>query len=87
MLYCFVAYLYPGVHSPELVSEEMLAHSKVQVMTLAQAEKLGFSGVPPHPDGGEVWLIMGRKQDVNWLQRSLDSNPAVAQYQMVEVDL
>ena len=87
MLYCFVAYIYPGIQSPELVSEEMQAHSKVQIMTRAQAEKLGFQGIPAHPQGGEVWVIMGRKQDVNWLQRTLDTNPVVAQYQMTEVDL
>lgn len=86
MLILFVVYLYPNVHTNELLSEEMVEHSKVQLMTLAQADKLGFKGIPPHPQGGDTWVIVASRRDANWIQRSLDSNPAVAQYQQAEVE-
>lgn len=86
MLVVFAVYLAKGHGDDELISEEMLQHSKAQVMSLAQAERVGFRGIHPHPSGGDVQVIVARKQDVSWIQRRLDSNAWVQQFDMAEVD-
>lgn len=82
----FAAYLYPGMDAPDLISEEMAEHSKCQVMSLAQAEKLGFKGIPAHPQGGLVKVVVAQKRDASWITRSLDAHPAVSSYDWSEVD-
>lgn len=86
MLVVFAAYMARGHGDDELISQEMLEHSKAQVMSLDQAQKLGFQGIPDHPSGGSVKVIVARKQDVSWIQRRLDSHPWVQQFEMAEVD-
>lgn len=82
----FAAYLSPGMDAPDLISEEMQEHSKCQVMSLSEANKVGIKGIPDHPQGGTVKVVVASRRDVSWITRALDSHPAVSSYDWSEVD-
>jgi hypothetical protein len=81
-------HLAPGKKSFEL-SEEILAETKAQVMTHAEAVAVGFEGLPaPAPTGQprEVRYVAVRETDSRWILNSLEANPDVGSFKMHNVD-
>ncbi len=75
-------------HDPDaLLSEEALADTQAQVMTLDQAKAVGFSGARPDPKGREIRLVAVAPRDAQYVQRRLEANDAVVSFRAHEVDV
>jgi hypothetical protein len=86
MLMVFEVFLAPGADGSELLSAETIRSTQAQIMTLAEAKKVGFGGLPDPPPGKEVRLIAVAKRDANWIHRALETSEVVAGFRMHEVD-
>lgn len=86
MMVVFEVFLAPGAGADGLLSEETLRSTQAQVMTLDEAKKVGFGGLPEPPPGKEVRLIAVAKRDAQWIHRALETNEAVGNFRMHEVD-
>jgi hypothetical protein len=85
MMVVFEVFVAPGASPDGLLSEELKRETGAQVMTIDEARKVGFSGIP-EPAGREVRLIAVRKRDAPWIHRTLETNEAVASFRVHEVD-
>jgi hypothetical protein len=75
-------------HDPDaLLSAEVLAETKAEVLTLEQAARKGFSGVKADPGGREVRLITVPQHDAQFVQRRLEMSHAVVAFEKHEVDV
>lgn len=87
MLVLFEVLVAPG-HDPDaLLSEETLADTEAQVMTLAEAAAVGFQGAQPDPKGREIRLIAVTPGDARYVQRRLEANDAVLSFKPHEVEV
>jgi hypothetical protein len=84
MLNLFVAHLTPGADGSAILSAETVADTGAQVMTPEQAKAVGFAGLPDYP--ANVALIVSRTSDRNRILSSLEQSPAVAKFEVHEVD-
>lgn len=86
MLAVFEVYLAPGSDASDLLSKETIHATQAQIMTLAEAKKVGFGGLPEAPPGKEVRLIAVARRDANWIHRALETSEACAGFRVHEVD-
>ncbi len=86
MMVVFEVHVVPGSDPAGILSAETLRETQAQVMTFADAKKVGFSGLPDPPSDHEVRLIAVAKRDAPWIQRALETNEAVGQFRMFDVD-
>ena len=86
MLTVFEVYVFAGRDAGHLLSEETLRDTRAQVMTLAEAEAIGFSGIKPDPRGRETRLIAVAARDAQWVHRQLEANPDISSYRVHEVE-
>jgi len=87
MLVLFEVVVARGQDPDSLLSPEVLAETKAQVMSLDDARAVGFSGARPDPQGLEVRLVAVAPRDARFVQSRLESNHAVASFRAHEVDL
>ena len=85
MMVIFEVFVAPGADPSSLLSAETLRDTKAQVMTLDEARKVGFQGLPD-PKGKDVRLIAVAKRDASWIHRALETNEAVGNFRMYDVD-
>lgn len=81
----FEVYLARGKSADDLLSAEILRETQAQIMTLDEAEKVGFRGLQPVADAGELRLIAVTRRDAPWVHRSLEQNEAVASFRVHDV--
>lgn len=81
----FEVFVAPGADPSQILREETCRETQAQIMTLADAQKLGLRGVPD-PGGKEVRLILVKRQYLNWIHRSLEMSDAVAIFRVHELD-
>jgi hypothetical protein len=86
MLTVFEVFLAPGADAASLLSEETINTTQAQIMTHAEAKKVGFGGMPEPPPGTEVRLIAVARRDARMIQRALENNDAAGQFRVHEVD-
>jgi hypothetical protein len=86
MMVVFEVHLAVGADPSRLLSPEALRETHAQVMTVAEAKKVGFAGLPEAPADHEVRLIAVAKRDASWIHRALETNEAVGQFRMFDVD-
>jgi hypothetical protein len=86
MLAVFEVYLAPGADATNLLSAETIRSTSAQVMTLDEARKVGFAGMPDPPPGKEVRLIAVAKRDASWIHRALETSEVVGGFRVHEVD-
>jgi hypothetical protein len=55
-------------------------------MTLAEARKVGFQGMPDPEPGKEVRLVAIGRSNARWLQQALEANPDVLSFRVHDVD-
>ncbi len=84
MLIVFEVHLQPGADASKVLSPEILKETQAQLMTVQEAKKVGFGGLPDL--GPNVRLVAVAKRDSNWIYRTLESSPDVAAFKMHEVD-
>lgn len=85
MMVVFEVYLAPGADPSTLLTPQTQRDTKAQVMTLDEARKVGFGDLPD-PQGKEVRLIAVAKHDASWIHRALETNEAVGDFRMYDVD-
>jgi hypothetical protein len=76
-----------GEDAEAVLSAETLAETQAQVMTLAEAAALGFSGQQPDAKGREVRLVAVAPRDSQFVQRRLEASPAVQSFRVHEVEM
>jgi hypothetical protein len=89
MMVVFEVHVAPGGDPNRILSAETLRETQAQVMTSAEAKKVGFAGLPEPPFGHEsheVRLVAVAKRDAAWIQRALEANDAVGQFRVFDVD-
>ncbi len=86
MMVVFEVFLAPGADPETLLSAETLASTKAQVMTLEDARKVGFAGIPDPGEGKQVRLIAVAKRDAPWIHRALETNDAAGSFKVHDVD-
>jgi hypothetical protein len=85
MMAVFEVYLARGKSGDDLLSAEVLRETQAQIMTVEEAEKVGFQGIQPVEGAGEIRLIAVTSRDAPWVHRSLEQNEAVASFRVHEV--
>lgn len=83
MLVVFEAHLVPGSDASKILSAEVLKETQAQVMTPAEAKKVGFGGIPDL--GPDVILVAVTKRDSAWIQKALDMSEVVSGFKVHEV--
>lgn len=86
MLVLFEVVIARGEDPDGLLSAEALEETQAQIMTLADAEAVGFSGMRPDEKGREIRLIAVAPRDQQFVQRRLEASPAVQSFRVHEVD-
>ena len=86
MMVVFEVHVAPGADPKTLLTAETQRETQAQVMTLDEAKKVGFGGLPAPPADHEVRFIAVAKRDASWVHRALEGNEAVANFRMFDVD-
>ena len=86
MMVVFEVHVAPGNDPAGLLSAETLRDTAAQVMTLDDARKVGFAGLPDAPHDHEVRYIAVAKRDAAWIHKRLEITEAVATFRMFDVD-
>lgn len=86
MLSVFEVHLAPGADASDLLSAETIRSTSAQIMTLEEAKKVGFGGLPDPPPGKQVRLIAVSRRDAAWIHRALETSEAVGGFHVHEVD-
>jgi hypothetical protein len=86
MMVVFEVHLAPGADPSLLVSPETQRETQAQVMTLDEARKVGFAGLPEPPPGTVVRLIAVAKRDAPWIHRALETSEGVGTFRVHDVD-
>ena len=85
MMVVFEVFVAPGADPETLLSAETVRETKAQVMTVEDARKVGFAGLPDYGDK-VVRLVAVARRDAPWIQRALETNDAVGTFTMHDVD-
>jgi alanyl-tRNA synthetase len=85
MLIVFEVHLVPGADAADLLSAETIQSTHAQIMTVEEAKKVGFAGLPEPPPGKEVRLVAVAKRDAGWIHRALETSEAVGGFHVHEV--
>ncbi len=86
MLSVFEVHLAPGADASDLLTAETIRSTSAQIMTLEEAKKVGFGGLPDPPPGKQVRLIAVARRDAAWIHRALETSEAVGGFHVHEVD-
>lgn len=86
MMVLFEVFLAPGADPSTLLTQETQRETNAQVMTIDDARKVGFQGVPDPPQDKEVRLIAVARRDAPWIHRVLETNAAVGAFRTYEID-
>jgi hypothetical protein len=85
MLTVFEVHIVPDSPTDDLLSEEVKRETHAQVMTVEEAKKKGFGGLPDM--GPDVRLIaVNNKRDAGWINKVLEASPIVAAFNVHHVD-
>ena len=80
----FEVHMNPGSDGKDLLSAEVLAETKAQIMTPAEAKAIGFDGFPEDPN---LRLIAVTERDERWIEKALERAHDVRGYRAHRVDL
>jgi hypothetical protein len=86
MMVVFEVHVVPGCDPTTILTQETRNDTQAQVMTRAEAQKVGFGGLPEAPADHEVRYIAVAKRDESRIQRSFESNEAVGLFRKFDVD-
>ena len=86
MMVVFEVHVVPGCDPTTILTEESMRDTQAQVMTQAEATKVGFGGLPQPPADHEVRYVAVAKRDESRIQRSFEANEAVGLFRKFDVD-
>lgn len=85
MLVLFLVYLTPGADAGQILTRETLEDTQAQLMTPADARKVGFGGLPEDmPEN--VRVIAANARDKRRILNALEASPIVARFSVHDVD-
>lgn len=84
MIVVFEVYLVRGADPGALLTEAIKRETNAQIMTLDEARKVGFAGLPD-VEGEEVRLIAVAKKDAPWIHRTMETSEVVKSFRMYDV--
>ena len=89
MICLFEVFLTPGpkAEGETLLSDELMEHTQAQIMTPAEAEAVGFHGIPEDPEGRQRLFVAVSPRDARLVHTRLEANGSVAAFRMHEVDM
>lgn len=82
----FEVILAPGASAEGLLSPETIEDTKAQVLTRAEAEKIGFTGIPDDPQGRERRFIVAKRSDARRISNRLEVVPVVTGFDIHDFD-
>lgn len=82
----FEVHLAPGADPTGILTAETERETGAKVMTLTDARKVGFGGLPDAPADHEVRYVAVAKRDAAWIVQRLESSVAVAAFRAFDVD-
>jgi hypothetical protein len=85
MMVVFEVYLVPGADPSALLTPQTQRDTNAHVMTLDEARKAGFGGLPDS-QGKEPLLIAVAKHNASWIHRVLETHEAVGDFRMYDVE-
>jgi len=85
MMVVFEVFVAPDADPDQLLTPETLRETQAQIMTVAEAKKVGFDGLSD-PGDRIVRLIAVAKRDAAWIHRALESHAGVQTFRTHEVD-
>lgn len=83
----FEVYLTPGSFGQGLLTEETQADTQAQIMTKAEAEAVGFGGLPDDPAGRDRRFIVCAEKDARRIQNALTASAEVAAFDMHPINI
>lgn len=86
MMVVFEVHLALGADASAMIQPGTARETMAQIMTLEEAAKVGFGGLPAPPANVEVRLIVVAKRDAGWIMRDLELSPVVTGFRQHEVD-
>lgn len=84
MLTVLEVHIVPDSSTDDLLSDEVKRDTHAQVMTVEDAKKVGFAGLPDM--GPDVRLIAVNKRDAGWINKVLEASPIVAAFNVHHID-
>ncbi len=81
----FEVFLTPGSFGNALLTEETKADTQAQVMTKAEAEAVGFGGLPD--DGRERRFVVCAEKDARRIQNALTASADVAAFDVHPINM
>ena len=82
----FEVILAPGASADDLLTQETIDDTQAKVLTRAQAESIGFSGIPDDPEGRERRFIVAKRGDTRRIANRLEVVPAVTGFNVHDFD-
>jgi hypothetical protein len=86
MMVVYEVHLAPGTDPAGILTAETVRETQAQLMTLDEARKVGFGGLPDAPADHEVRYVAVAKRDASWIRQRLESSEAVAAFRAFDVD-
>lgn len=86
MLVVFEVHMALDADPEKLLSEEVKKETHAQLMSLEEAKKLGFAGLPAPPEDRKVVLVAVGRRDKNWVHNVLEADPSVLGFRAHDVD-
>ena len=82
----FEVILAPGASADDLLTQETIDDTQAKVLTKAQAESLGFSGIPDDPEGRDRRFIVAKRTDTRRIASRLEIVPVVTGFNIHDFD-
>lgn len=79
----FELHVTSGFDPESFLSSDAQHEAQARVLTRAEAEKMGLSGLPEVE--GDVRYVLTRASSKNWIERAIDADPNVRGFQVYDV--
>jgi hypothetical protein len=83
MICLFEVILSGGADGHAIFSEEVRRETMLQVMTLSEAQSVGFRGLSG--DAERTRYVAVHQKDAGWIEKALERSPEVAGYRILQV--
>lgn len=83
MLIVFELYVRPEFDPERFLSAEGQKETEARVLTRAEAENVGLSGMPERD--GEVRYVLVNARHRRWIERAIDADPQISGFDVHDV--
>lgn len=83
MLIVFELHVRPGFDPDVFLSKEAQSETEARVLTRAEAENVGLSGMPERE--GDVRYVLVNARHRRWIERAIDADPQVSGFDVHDI--